>query len=100
LKTAIDEQGKRLVESVDVRELEKYRGLIKEFLGEIVSGGYRFFKEDAYALRGRHRYIATVRIVDEKLDELGKTILEEQADTIDLVHRIDDIRGLLLDMML
>jgi len=99
MKKAIDEQGERLADKVDVRELEKYRRLIREFLDEIVSNGYTFSREDAYASRGKHRYIATVKIVDEKLDELGKEVMKEQADRIAILGRIDDIRGLLLDLM-
>jgi len=100
MKKAIDDQGQLLSERVDVRELEKYRRLIREFLDEIVSNGYTFSKEDAYASRGRHRYIATVKIVDEKLDELGKEVMKEQADRIAVLNKIDDIRGLLLDLMM
>ena len=100
MRDSIDEQGKRLSDRVDVKEFEKYRRLIREFLDEIVSNGYTFTREDAYASRGRHRYIATVKIVDEKLDELGKEVMKEQADKIEIIHRIDDIRGLLLDLMM
>jgi len=100
MKNAIDEQGNKLSDRVDVKELEKYRKLIREFLDEIVSNGYTFSKENAYASRGRHRYIATVKIIDEKLDELGKEVMKEQADKIEILHRIDDIRGLLLDLMM
>jgi len=100
LKKAIDEQGERLADRVDVKEYEKYRRMIREFVEEIVSNGYTFFREDAYASRGRHRYIATVQIIDEKLDELGKEVLKEQADKIEILSRIDDIRGLLMDLMM
>ena len=100
MKKEIDEQGNRLADRVDVRELEKYRRLIREFLDEIVSNGYTFSREDAYASRGRHRYIATVNIVDEKLDALGKEVMKEQADRIEILNKIDDIRGLLLDLMM
>jgi len=100
MKQDIDEQGKRLGERVDVKEFEKYRRLIREFLDEIVSNGYTFSREDAYASRGKHRYIATVRIVDEKLDALGKEVIKEHADKIEILNKIDDIRGLLLDLMM
>ena len=100
MKAAIDEQGKRLGDRADIKEFEKYRRLIRDFLDEIVSNGYTFSKEDSYASRGKHRYIATVRIVDERLDELGKEVMKEQADKIEILNRIDDIRGLLLDLML
>ena len=100
MKNDIDEQGQRLADRVDVKEFERYRKLIRDFLDEIVSNGYTFQREDAYASRGRHRYIATVRIVDEKLDALGKEVIKEQADKIEILHSIDDIRGLLLDLMM
>jgi uncharacterized protein YaaR (DUF327 family) len=100
LKRGIDEQGALLADKVDVKDYEKYRRLIREFFEEIVSNGYDFSREDAYAHRGRHRYIATVRIVDEKLDELGKEVLKEQADKLEILGRIDDIRGLLLDLLM
>ena len=99
MKDGIDKQGKQLADRVDVKELEKYRRLIREFLDEIVSNGYTFSREDAYAARGRHRYIATVQIVDKKLDELGKELMQEHADMIEVLNKIDDIRGLLLDLM-
>jgi len=100
MKKAIDDQGELLAERVDVKELEKYRRLIREFLDEIVSNGYTFSREDAYASRGRHRYIATVKVVDEKLDELGKEVMKEHADRIAILNKIDDIRGLLMDLMM
>ena len=100
MKKAIDDQGALLAERVDVKDLEKYRRLIREFLDEIVSNGYTFSREDAYASRGRHRYIATVKVVDQKLDELGKEVMKEQADKIEVLNKIDDIRGLLMDLMI
>jgi len=100
MRRAIEEQGALLAERVDVREFEKYRRLVREFLDEIVSNGYTFSREDAYASRGRHRYIATVQVIDEKLDELGKEVIKEQADRIEVLNKIDDIRGLLLDLMM
>ena len=99
MRESIDEQGARLSDRVDISELEKYRRLIREFLDEIVSNGYTFSKEDAYASRGRHRFIATVRVIDEKLDELGKEVMKQQSDKIEILARVDDIRGLLLDLM-
>ena len=100
MKEGIDEQASRLADRVDVKEFEKYRRLIREFLDEIVSNGYTFSREDAYAARGKHRYIATVKVVNEKLDELGKEVMKEQADKLEILGRIDDIRGLLLDLMI
>jgi uncharacterized protein YaaR (DUF327 family) len=100
IRKKIDEQGERLSDKADIKEYEKYRSLIRDFIDEIVSNGYTFSKEDSYASRGRHRYIATVEVVNKKLDELGKEVMQEQADKLEILSKIDDIRGLLLDMMM
>jgi len=34
------------------------------------------------------------------LDELGKEVIKEHADKIEILNKIDDIRGLLLDLMM
>ena len=98
MKKHIGEQAERLSNRVCVKEYEKYRRLIREFLDEIVSNGYTFLREDTYASRGRHRFFATVKVIDEKLDELGKEVLNENADEINILAKIDDIRGLLVDL--
>ena len=100
MRENIEEQAAKLADRADVKEYERYRKLIREFLDEIVSNGYTFNREDAYGARGRHRFYATVTVVNNKLDELGKEVLKEQADMIDVLHKIDDIRGLLLDLMM
>ena len=100
LITKIDEQAAKLTNRADIREFQKYRQMLKEFLDEVVSNGYAFSKDDAYGARGRHRFFATVKTIDTKLDEMAKALLSGQADNVDLLHRIDDIRGLVLDIML
>jgi uncharacterized protein YaaR (DUF327 family) len=99
LKENLEEQASKLADRVCVKEFEKYRRMIREFLDELVSNGYTFMREDAFSAGGRHRFFATVKIVDEKLDELGKEVLKEQAEIIEIINKIDDIRGLLLDLM-
>ncbi|NLB29079.1 MAG: YaaR family protein [Clostridiales bacterium] len=96
----IDEQAEKLTKRADIGEFQKYRRLIKEFLDEVVSNSYAFSKDDAFGARGRHRFYATVKTIDGELDEMAKEVLSGQADSIDLLHRTDDIRGLILDLML
>ena len=96
----IDEQSDKLSKRADVKEYERYRSLIRDFLNEVVSNGYEFSRSDSFIGRGRHRVFATVKTIDEKLDALGREVMSGQADQIEVMHKIDDIRGLLLDIML
>ena len=43
------------------------------------------------------KYIA-VRVVDEKLESLAAHVLKGQADQLDILRRIDEINGLLVDL--
>ena len=97
---AIDLQAERLSKRADIKEFEKYRGLIRDFIDEVVSNCYAFSKDNAFGTRGRHRFFATVKTIDQKLDAMAKDVLSGQADNIELLHQIDDIRGLILDMQL
>jgi uncharacterized protein YaaR (DUF327 family) len=100
LAAAIDEQGRRLAKRADIKEFEKYRALIKQFLDEVVSNGYAFNKDSTSPSRGRYRTLATVKTVNDKLDDLARIVLAGQADNLELLRRMGEIRGLLLDMML
>jgi uncharacterized protein YaaR (DUF327 family) len=95
----IDEQGEKLGNKADIREFEMYRKLIRSFIEEVLSFGYEYSKESAYGYRGRHRFYATVKIIDEKLDALAKEILKEQKDNIAILNNIGEIKGLLLDLL-
>lgn len=45
LLSDITAQGNRLAEHMDIRDMKKYRGLIKDFLNEVVYRSHRFSRE-------------------------------------------------------
>ena len=96
----IFEQGERVAKKADITELQKYREMITELLNETVSNSYEFDKSANLDRRGRHRVFATINHVNEKLDELTKEILEGQKDNLILLDKVDDIRGMLVDLFL
>jgi uncharacterized protein YaaR (DUF327 family) len=95
----IDEQGERLAKRADMKDFEKYRSLIRDFMNEIISNGYEFSREHSFSPRGGRRIFATVNKVDAALDELAVEVLRGQGDKLDLLGKIGDIRGLLVDLL-
>lgn len=91
-------QGDKIVKRMDVRDMKRYRTLIKEFMNEIVNRSHKFSRENFLDRRGRHRVYGIIRLVDEKLDELAKELVNEECDKIAILARVDEIRGLLLDI--
>ena len=92
-------QGDKIVKRVDVRDMRKYRSLIKEFMNEIVNRSHKFSRENFLDRRGRHRVYGIIRLVDEKLDELAQELVKEQTDKIAILAKIGEIQGLLLDIL-
>ena len=100
LVNQITEQGEKLGKKVDVRELKVYKKLISEFLDETLNNSHKFSKESFVDRRGRHRVYATVKKIDSELEELTKDLLSAEKDNIKILQRIEDIRGLILDISL
>lgn len=91
-------QGDKIVKRMDVRDMKRYRTLIKEFMNEIVNRSHKFSRENFLDRRGRHRVYGIIRLVDEKLDELAQELVSEECDKIAILAKVDEIRGLLLDI--
>ena len=91
-------QGDKIVKRMDVRDMRRYRTLIKEFMNEIVNRSHKFSRDNFLDRRGRHRVYGIIRLVDENLDELAQELVNEESDKIAILARVDEIRGLLLDI--
>lgn len=98
LMTRIDEQGKKISEHMDIRDMKQYRSLVKEFVNEVVTRSHKFSRENFLDRRGRHRVYGMVKLVDKNLDELAQALVEDEKDHLGILGKIDDIRGLLLDI--
>jgi len=98
LMESITMQGEKLAKKRDVADMRRYRGLIKEFLNEVVSRSHSFSRENFLDRRGRHRVYGIIRLVDETLDELAQELVKDEQDNLAILSKIGEIRGLLLDI--
>ena len=65
----ITAQGNRIAEHMDIRDMKRYRGLIKDFLNEVVYRSHKFSRENFLDRRGRHRVYGIIRLIDSNLDQ-------------------------------
>ena len=94
----ITSQGERIARHMDIRDLRKYRGLIKDFLNEVVYRSHKFSRENFLDRRGRHRVYGIIRKIDETLDQLAEELMLDEKDHLSILSRIGEIEGLLLDI--
>ncbi|MBP3206579.1 MAG: YaaR family protein [Lachnospiraceae bacterium] len=98
LMEEITMQGERLAKKRDVKDMRHYRGLVKDFLNEIVTHSHSFSRENFLDRRGRHRVYGIIRLVDENLDQLAQELMKDEKDNLAILGKIGEIRGLLLDI--
>lgn len=98
LMEEITMQGDRLAKRRDVKDMRHYRGLVKEFLNEVVTRSHSFSRENFLDRRGRHRVYGIIRLVDENLDQLAQELMKDEKDNLAILNKIGEIRGLLLDI--
>lgn len=94
----IDKQAARISKNVDIKEVVVYKKLISEFMKESVDNMVKFSKNNFLDRRGRHRVYGIIKKVNTELEELTKDVLQKEKDNIKILKRLDDIRGLILDI--
>ncbi len=99
MMSEITAHGKKLGKHMDVRDMRRYRALIKDFMNEIVSRSHEFSRENFLDRKGRHRVYGMVKLVDQKLDELARELISDEKDNIAILSKIDEIQALLLDIL-
>ena len=94
----IVEEGQKLAKRRDVKDMKHYRGLVKDFLNEVVTHSHSFSRENFLDRRGRHRVYGIIRLVDENLDQLAQELMKDEKDNLAILEKIGEIEGLLLDI--
>ncbi|KGR87963.1 YaaR family protein [Lysinibacillus odysseyi] len=94
----ISAAGERVARSRNLRELTRFKMLVKRFLQEAVNHGLEMKQSHTWNRFGEGRRLKIVETVDERLVELASDILDEEKETIDLLDKIGEIKGLLINL--
>jgi len=94
----ITDQGDKIAKHMDIKDMKRYRELVKGFLNEVVNRSHEFSRENFLDKRGRHRVYGIVKLVDKNLGDLADELVKDEQEHLEIVGKIDDIRGLLLDV--
>lgn len=92
----IEKLGGRLTKTKTLEDAKQFRSKIKEYLTYIIKNAYLVKRDTtsfSFAIHTR------VEVINEKLDELTKKVLGEQKEAIDIAESIEEIKGLLVDVM-
>lgn len=91
----IDRYGKKLLSTRGLGDAREYKRKIQEYLSFILKNIYVLRREPGPFNYGVH---IRIEVINSKLDELTKNLINEQRETIEIADRIEEIRGLLVDV--
>ncbi len=100
LYSQIINQSDRIKDKMHLSEVIKYKTLVREFLHVAVNNSHQFSKQNFLDRRGRHRVYSIVKSVDRELESITKEFLNQEVDRISIIKKLDDIRGMLLDVFM
>jgi uncharacterized protein YaaR (DUF327 family) len=94
----IETQGKRLLQSQTVKDLQAYKNLVQRFMKEAVDFGMQLKQNKSWNEQGRSRTLKLVKEVDQQLIEVTEMVLSQEKDSIGLLDKIGEIKGLLVNL--
>jgi len=96
LVQGITQQGEKFYKNPTLQELKLYKSMIKKFLKYVTDR--MFAVEQHTGGKWKQKIYTIAKVIDSKLEALTKLVVSQQADNINLLSTLDEIRGLLIDL--
>lgn len=103
LLEAVTENGENLKKNQTFNYVKKYRQSVQRFMRYIVDNAFnvervRLTKFQVLKRKGQPE-LTMLTVVNEKLDKLAAGILQNQFDQLEVLARVDEVNGLLVDLI-
>lgn len=94
----VDKEGQKLKKTLDKKDLISYKKRVQDFLRILQQEFVEAKQSYSWDASGNVKTHTIIEKVDKNLDVLQSLFLQEQSDVLEIVSKIDEIRGLLLDL--
>jgi len=95
----VHETGEILVESQSLENIKRYRRAVRSFLDYVVSNMLAVEEQTSGSNILRRKRFTQVKIIDGGLERLVAQVLQNQGKQLDILEKINEIRGLLIDLI-
>lgn len=119
LKDAVDNAGNELSEEVSQENIKKFKAAVGQFVLFVIRNNYEISSKRKKNKFGHDLIVPSrtnffsnyaipphvidpkyqITVINKKLDELTQITLENQKDNIKILAQIDEIKGLIVDLM-
>ena len=91
--------GEELKKAPTMETIREYRQRVKAFVKHVVSHTLVVEETTSGANILKRKRFTLVRVIDEKLEALAVSVLSAQKEQISILAQIDEINGLLVDLV-
>jgi uncharacterized protein YaaR (DUF327 family) len=94
----IDGQAKVIEQSLTFDTLRAYKELVRKFVNIVVHELYEVQERMSVSPTGRKKSMILVKKLDVELEKLSSDFLNGQSSLINFMARLEDIKGMLMDL--
>ena len=99
----VHQQGEKLVKMPSVSSVEAYKKSVRNFIHHVLKEAVRVesiegAKFNRFKPSNKQKRYTLISVIDDKLDKLAAGILMNQGKQLDLLAKVEEINGLLVDL--
>jgi uncharacterized protein YaaR (DUF327 family) len=95
----VHELGDRLKNDPTLHTVGEYKKAVKHFLKIIVNRCYLVEEKTSSKNLLNQKKYTQIRIIDEKLERLAAGVMSSQREQVEILRRVDEIYGALVDLL-
>lgn len=99
LLDAVHESGDKLKENPTVELVQNYKKSVRDFVHYVVERAYSLEEKTSGGNILKRKKYYRVSVIDESLERLAAEILMNQKDHLEILRRVDEINGMLVDLL-
>ena len=95
----IHEIGEKLKGNPTLKIIQRYKRAVKGFIQYIVANSLEVEEHISGVNILKRKRFTLIKVIDEKLEKLAAEIMKTQKDQLEILRRVDEMYGLLIDLV-
>ncbi len=99
LLDSVHVSGDALKKDASTENIKAYKKAVRDFIHYVVESVYDLREQTSGRNILKRKKFTTVAVIDEKLERFAADIMSGQRDKLDILGRLEEIHGLLVDLL-
>ena len=95
----INDWGEKLAKANTTENIKNYKIAIKSFINYIVKNNLEIEENISGTNVLKRKRFTLVKAIDEKVEQLTLAVLKGQSEQLEILAKIDEIKGLIVDLL-